>query len=97
MGERDIDVDSVPFELTIENVEKVENGNLIIKWNKKSNQPDSILPIDFLIFNCPSILDRRNSEPVRKKFKFTKVKLISFYSSLEHSISNLFFSSHEGY
>ena len=33
------------------NVEKVENRNLIIKWNKKSNQPDSILPIDFLIFN----------------------------------------------
>ncbi len=82
MGERDIDVDSVPFDLTIENVENVENRNVIIKWNKKSNQPDSILPIDFLIFNCPSILDRRNNEADRKKFKFTKVKLISSISQI---------------
>ena len=80
MGERELDVESIPFGLQIENVEKVENKNLIIKWNQNSKQSDSILPIEFLISNCPSKSDVM-SEIVDsgKKFKFTKVTLTSIF------------------
>ena len=51
-GQRIIDVDSVPKELSIESVETVDE-NVHIKWNKSSGQPDSVIPIRYLIGNFP--------------------------------------------
>ena len=68
------------FDMFIENVEKVNNKTLVIKWNEKSNQSDSILSIDFLISNCPSKSDLRSENVVaEKKFKFTKVEWVLIF------------------
>ena len=51
-GQIIIDKDRIPFDLSIENVQIIDN-NLSIEWNKESKQQDSLLPLNFLINNCP--------------------------------------------
>lgn len=68
-GQRTISSENVPLNLTIENVEKLEDDCLLIKWNESSNQKDSLLPISFLINQYPSSEFQKNE----KNFKFTNV------------------------
>lgn len=73
-----LDKDSIPDDLTIESVH-IEDSNVLIKWNKDSGQGDSILPIQFLVNNCPL-----NFEPTKKesRFKTSQVKIYIFLCSI---------------
>jgi hypothetical protein len=66
-----IDPLKIPIDLQIEEVERVDANNIKIKWSKGSNQPDSLLPLNFLAANCPSHDLQSNS----KTFKSPKVIL----------------------
>lgn len=76
-GQRIIDTESVPLDLTIENV-KLQGDQLIIEWNGASKQPNSVLPINFLINNYPSNVVA--SESTRHKYKKMEVSFAFFQS-----------------
>lgn len=67
-GQMIIDADSVPPSLTIDQVE-LNGADLVIKWNKEAGQSDSVLPVEFLINNYPSEI---NKSP-QSRFKTSKV------------------------
>lgn len=52
-GQRTIDLNAIPDVLTIDRVQ-TDRNNVCIKWNKESKQPESMIPLDFLIENYPS-------------------------------------------
>ena len=70
-GQRTINVCKVPEELFIEDVKRIDD-DLIIKWNRDSNQHDSLIPLKFLLENHP--LDNLNEESSHKqRYQSSKV------------------------
>lgn len=55
-NQRDILVDTVPKDLRIESTEIVDD-KLIVNWNAESNQKTTILPMTYLLNNCPTEMD----------------------------------------
>ncbi|CAF0734248.1 unnamed protein product [Brachionus calyciflorus] len=68
-GQRIIPVDEVPDNLIIDLIEK-ENENLKIKWNSESKQPESVLPLEYLINNYSSNMDIEERFKPCKDLKF---------------------------
>lgn len=77
-GQIIIQKDTIPRDLYIQSV-KVENENVVINWNKDSNQEDSILPIEFLVNNCPSDIAPSTKET---RFKTSQVNIYIFIAIL---------------
>lgn len=69
-GQRQINGEEVPFGLKIAGMSLKEN-DVIINWNAESKQGDSVLPLDFLINNCPTTL---NPSP-----RFNPCKELTFF------------------
>ena len=82
-GQRTIDANSIPQDLSIENVEKRDDNTLRIKWNKGSNQEDSIFSLDFLINEYPSNMDDLKAKENVKRTKLAKVFTKKVYCKLK--------------
>ncbi|RNA16072.1 gamma-butyrobetaine dioxygenase-like isoform X1 [Brachionus plicatilis] len=68
-GQRIISIQNVPQELTIESVQEKDDC-VVIKWNENSKQPDSVIPLEFLVNNNPSELDNGDRYIPCEEIKF---------------------------
>jgi hypothetical protein len=70
-GQRIIDIDTVPLDLSIESA-TIVGQNLHIKWNPGSNQDPTIIPIQFLVNNNPAFDPENYKKPNFKTCKELK-------------------------
>ncbi len=74
-GQRTVDTETIPLDLKVDGF-RIADGTIQIKWNDSAQQPDSIIPIDFIVKNYPSCDRLASNQPVQR-YKSIKVKSLN--------------------